>query len=343
MKEAKIVVKKEAKSRKFTAAKLPRKKKTEKTMVGSPIILLLEGKKEGNVHKLILDVKTRWNSTFYMIDRFLVLSKLVSDVLLQKPLGPEMFTARELQQLRETIKLLRPFEKVTLEISSEKYVVISKIMPLLNCVTIEIESIQPNLDIGIELKRNIIAELKKRFGKIEFLYMIPIATILDPWFKNLHFRDPVACQKAIAEVKKLAKNSVQDTSSTECSSMDEEQKTDNFDLWEHHKTLVHKKYKKKQTRTDSAKTTNVNAYLSQPLISLKEDPIQCWEEMKTVYPDLYILARKYLSVMDSSVPSEKLFSKASLTLSKSRNKLLGKRLSKLLFLNSVDDFWFHTS
>jgi len=103
-----------------------------------------------------------------MLDRFVILSKLVSDVLLQNPSGPEMLTARELQQLRETIKLLRPLGKVTLEISGEKYVVISKIMPLLNFVSIEIESLQPTLNIGIDLKRNVITELKKRFGKIEF-------------------------------------------------------------------------------------------------------------------------------------------------------------------------------
>jgi hypothetical protein len=36
MKEAKIVVKKEAKSRKFTAAKLPRKKKLKKPWLEAP-------------------------------------------------------------------------------------------------------------------------------------------------------------------------------------------------------------------------------------------------------------------------------------------------------------------
>jgi len=35
--------------------------------------------------------------------------------------------------------------------------------------------------------------------------MFPIATILDPRFKNLHFRDSVACQQAIVELKKFAK------------------------------------------------------------------------------------------------------------------------------------------
>lgn len=70
-----------------------------------------------------------FNGTFYnMLDRFLILSKLISDVLIQKPSSPEMLTARKLQQLRETIKL---FEKVTLEISNEnteKYIVISRII-----------------------------------------------------------------------------------------------------------------------------------------------------------------------------------------------------------------------
>lgn len=103
-----------------------------------------------------------------MLDRFLILSKHFFNVLLLKPSDPEMLTARELQQLRETIKLLWPFEKVTLEISDEKYVVISKIMLLLNCVTIEIKSLQSTMDIGIELKKNVITELEKRFGKIEF-------------------------------------------------------------------------------------------------------------------------------------------------------------------------------
>lgn len=51
--------------------------------------------------------------------------------------------------------------------------------------------------------------------------MFPVATILDPRFKNVHFRDYVTCQKAIAKVKKIVKNAIEETSSTECSSMEE--------------------------------------------------------------------------------------------------------------------------
>jgi len=45
---------------------------------------------------------------------------------------------------------------------------------------------------------------------------------------------------------------------------------------------------------------------------------------------------KYLVVPGTSVPSERLFSKAGETISKTRNRLTGSRVSKLLFLQSVD-------
>jgi len=65
-----------------------------------------------------------------------------------------------------------------------------------------------------------------------------------------------------------------------------------------------------------------------------------WENTKTIYPELYKLARKYLCISATSVPSERLFSKAGATVSQSRNRLLGSTLSKLLFLQSLDEeYW----
>lgn len=52
------------------------------------------------------------------------------------------------------------------------------------------------------------------------------------------------------------------------------------------------------------------------------------------------MALKHLSVMATSAPAERLFSKAGNILRKTRNRILGKRLPKLLFLNSLtEDLW----
>lgn len=95
-----------------------------------------DGKKEGQFLGLVLDVRTRWNSVMYMIDRFLLMAHYVSRVLLLIPKTPPMLTADELVILKEVCKALRPLETVTTEMSAEKYVTCSKIIPLVRLLKI---------------------------------------------------------------------------------------------------------------------------------------------------------------------------------------------------------------
>jgi len=81
-------------------------------------------------------------------------------------------------------------------------------------------------------------------------------------------------------------------------------------------------------------------YLSTPLSQLNTDTLRLWEELKPLYPSIYKIATKYLSGVSTSVPCERLFSYASNTISKTRNRLSRKLASKLIFLNKLDDqFW----
>jgi len=45
----------------------------------------LEEKTEGNVLKLIQEIPIRWNSAFYMIERFLQLKDYINNMLLKCP------------------------------------------------------------------------------------------------------------------------------------------------------------------------------------------------------------------------------------------------------------------
>lgn len=92
----------------------------------------------------------------------------------------------------------------------------------------------------------------------------------------------------------------------------------------------------RQTQTQNVTADaniEVQRYMMEPNIGRMEDPLQYWERQKYVYPHLYKLAVAYLCTPASSVPCERVFSKAGEILSKKRNRLRPATVEKLLFLN----------
>uniref|UniRef100_A0A1A8V2R8 Chromosome undetermined SCAF9096, whole genome shotgun sequence, Uncharacterized protein n=1 Tax=Nothobranchius furzeri TaxID=105023 RepID=A0A1A8V2R8_NOTFU len=77
----------------------------------------------------------------------------------------------------------------------------------------------------------------------------------------------------------------------------------------------------------------VQRYLAEGNISRQEDPLTYWGNRKTSYPHLFHLALQFLCTPASSVPCERVFSKAGEIVSKKRNRLNAKTLDKLIFLN----------
>ncbi|XP_036319608.1 zinc finger BED domain-containing protein 4-like [Rhagoletis pomonella] len=164
-------------------------------------------------------------------------------------------------------------------------------------------------------------------------HLLAISTLLDPRFKKIHFHDPLACAGAIQKIKDLMKISL-DESHGESDSDKSDQLSEDFSLWSDHHKLVHKNWK--SNRNEESVSDEISVYLRATVGRLNENPLEIWADFKQQFPKLFHIAYKHLTIVASSVPSERLFSKASQVLNQQRNRLQGKRVNKILFLQSLD-------
>lgn len=117
--------------------------------------------------KLIQSIDTRWNSTFAMLLRFILLSKEVGSILLSIPKSPEILTVSELQLSNEIVEVLQPLEKLTRELCGERFVTASKVIPLINCLKNKIEKLRGSLKTQTALSLIDRFQNSMRFGQIE--------------------------------------------------------------------------------------------------------------------------------------------------------------------------------
>ncbi|XP_054091451.1 zinc finger BED domain-containing protein 4-like isoform X2 [Zeugodacus cucurbitae] len=288
------------------------------------------GVAEGKMLKPILDVKTRWNSTYYMLERFIKLCSYINQILLNYSDAPVMITSKEKDDIIEILSVLRPLEAMTVQLSGEQRATLSQVIPLVHCGREQIVRITAKQPVAEQLKDVVLNQFDRRFGYIEHSFLLAASTLLDPRFKIIHFKDPLALSPVIKFLRTeitVADDTMETGSESSVESVENE-----FDLWAPHKTLVHKRRRKDNDFTSPQ--DELSFYLNCQVLELSGNTIDAWEEMKTVYPKLYGLSKKYCHLLGTSVPAERLFSKAGATATEKRNRLTTKRLSKLLFLQT---------
>ncbi|CAG12947.1 unnamed protein product [Tetraodon nigroviridis] len=93
----------------------------------------------------------------------------------------------------------------------------------------------------------------------------------------------------------------------------------------------------KKSRANSNVTTDavveVQRCISEANTPRSQDPLQYWQTQRLHYPNLYKLAMKFPCTPSSSVPCERVFSKAGEMVSKRRNRLGTNMLKQLMFWN----------
>ncbi|KAK3866823.1 hypothetical protein Pcinc_027667 [Petrolisthes cinctipes] len=77
----------------------------------------------------------------------------------------------------------------------------------------------------------------------------------------------------------------------------------------------------------------IRRYMEEIITTRNEDPLKWWHGKEETLQNMSRIARKYLSTVATSVPSERLFSKAGEVISHRRSRLKPSNVDMILFLN----------
>lgn len=145
--------------------------------------------------KVIQCVSTRWNSIYLMIERFLELRPIINEIVNRHASAPVMVSAAEVQTLTQICEILRPLYTATEEISGERYLTSSLCIPVTNITRKKLEEVTLTDETAKMLKSEVFKEFDKRFGQIEETNLLGLATLMDPRFKKLYFKNEIACSE----------------------------------------------------------------------------------------------------------------------------------------------------
>ncbi|XP_022043243.2 E3 SUMO-protein ligase ZBED1-like [Acanthochromis polyacanthus] len=125
---------------------------------------------QGNQHKLIMDVTTRWNSSLDMVERYLEQQVAVAAALLSADIRRN---AREINTLdnsdirdaEDIVKLLKPLKTATTVLSDEHNPTVSLIVPLKYMIEQSMESNEEDSVTVTAMKAAILSNLSDRYTR----------------------------------------------------------------------------------------------------------------------------------------------------------------------------------
>lgn len=284
-----------------------------------------------------------------MMERVIEQQLPVSGVLLQRrDLIHLEISPNEWRILEDVVQLLRPFKVATEYLSGERYPTISALGPLLNEIH---KKVSPCSDDSIavrEFKKALPNDLAGRYVNPDIRGLLRKASFVDPRFKTLNHLSASEQEEVIdsifeetmqlTETNPLIMDEQQGSSCNTPEMSEPQRKKKKNALAE----LIGNQFLQTQNTIGTTNTSTTHRdlvqselfrYKAEPSIPVHRCPLKWWIARKCIYPNLSLIARKYMCIVATSVPSEQLFSTAGNIVSVKRAALLPENVDKLVFLH----------
>ena len=140
---------------------------------------------------LVQEVSTRWNSSYYMVERILNQQQPLCATLLELKKGDLMPSDNEFTVMESYIKIMKPLVDITEIMGAQKWVTISAVRPLLHkLLQVSFQSSTGDSDVEKSMKMSMKQNLSRRYQGIT-MDLLNKACFLDPRFRSLPFLSSV--------------------------------------------------------------------------------------------------------------------------------------------------------
>ena len=287
-----------------------------------------------------------------------------------KNIKPLLYDFEDQKMVEQLTAVLEPFETATTLLSGEETPTLSLVVPTLAKIKKTLKQMEDEEGRKTaHMERSIIEDLEIRTKKDMEIYKI--ASYLDPRTKELPFMpfcEKMATHQQVMELMQSIVQAEEDScdqikqepgleqeandNTPDLPMLDEvaaikQEDEDQKNLEQDEEpTQPRKKAKFSEDWLDDVMITGeqpavskidairleMDRYLAEASIQLKDDPLQWWKQRESIFPNVAKFAKKYLAIPASSVPSERIFSLAGNIVSRRRATLKPDNVDMLVFL-----------
>lgn len=291
----------------------------------------------------ILDCPTRWNSTHDMLEIAIKLKEgIVTLCNIEKVLTPFIILPKEWSLLENLNKFLLNFKNLSTILSGDKYVSIPLVIVSFNLLLDNMEKKSMKLDRKVnrteEDQKFILVvqaardKMLKHYHKTNWIYCITL--ILDPKHKVETFDSTEWGVELKEKTMRMFQDKCAKYQSNEPVSQESAEDRQNNHSSDDELVDFNQLYRAGPSKSSRDSKKELQEYLHQDRATNNEDILQWWKLHQYRFPVLAKMARYYLSIQATSVPAERLFSRASLVIRKHRNRLNNQSARWLLCINS---------